>query len=101
MSVKRASEQKSAQSSQSVAQITRRTSTGGRMEDREGFEEAVGRAVAAALRAQGIVASPAAASSAAAAATSPPNMAVTSRDIPEGLAIDFLSNYGVRIICCT
>ena len=69
------------------------------MEEREGFEAAVSRAVAAALLAQGIGAAPAAASNAAASVTSPPKVTVTSRDIPEGLAIDFLSNHGVRIVC--
>ena len=64
----------------------------------EGIDVAVSRAVAAALLAHGIGASPAAASSAAAAATSPPRMTVTSRDIPEGLSMDFLSNHGVRLV---
>lgn len=69
------------------------------MEERESFEVAVSRAVAAALQALGIGAFPAAVPSAAAAA-SPPKLLVTSRDIPEGLSMDFMSNHGVRIACC-
>ena len=99
MSHKRASEKSSLHSTQHVAQLARRPSAPSRMEERLDFDAAVSRAVAAALQAQGFGASPAAASSAAAATTSPPKMAVTSRDIPEGLAIAFLANHGVRIVC--
>lgn len=101
MSEKRASKKKSAESFHSVAQIARRPSTDRRMDQREDFEAAVNRAVAAALQARGLGASPAASSSACAAAASPPKVLVTSRDLPEGLAMNFLSNHGVRLVCCT
>ena len=63
----------------------------------ETMETVVKRAVAAALQAHGIGDSPAAVSSAAAAAASPPKILVTSRDLPEGVAVHFVSNHGVRI----
>ena len=50
---------------------------------------------AEAVRTHGLATSPAAAAAAAGAASLPQTV-VTSRDMPEGIAADFLSNNGVR-----
>lgn len=95
----RTSEQKTKRSSQVVAQVARQPSTAGRMEASTDFASVVQRAVAAALQAHGI-GSPGIAP-ASLPATAKASVVVTSRDIPEGLAADFLANNGVCQNVCS
>lgn len=86
MATKRASEQKSARTSAHVAQVVRRPS----MEKPSDMAAEIRRAVAEVLQERGVV-SPVAAS----APSSTPVVIVTSRDMPEGVAVDFMSNNSV------
>lgn len=94
---RRTSEQKMRRSSQEVAQVARQP---GRMEAGTDFASVVQRAVAAALQAHGI-GSPAISPASPPATAAKASVVVTSRDIPEGLAADFLAHNGVCQNACS